>query len=469
MRLRFISVMALLLLVAAVFAPVAAQDDVVFPIELPEQIAEGREVTFTVDGKPSDANPEALEQWNAQVERFQALYPNVTVEGVEYSYNPETFLALVAGGQVPTLFGTFYTEPQKLIALGVPENLTPYYEEYGIRDFFNPRMLDIVTGPDGNIYGIPGFAYAQGIAYDIAALQEAGFENPPATWEELATMAQALTNRDENRAGFMFWSEGGGGTGWHFTNIAYGFGATQDDLVRDNGDGTFTATFGEGPAVEAMKFIKDLRWTYNALPLELATGDDLIPALPTGRTAMIMFPGDQLGRIRTDYPEVDIANFGYAPMPAGPNGRVSLTGGSATMIYSGATDDQKEAAFVYQLWRQMGPEEVKASIELQNATQGSVGIPVLQIYSGEYQEAYDAVREPFIVMPVENYTAFNEAVANGEVTLIPEPPFAQDFYVAVADVVTAVLTDENADVEQLMADAAAAFQSGILDQAATAG
>jgi multiple sugar transport system substrate-binding protein len=202
--------------------------------------------------------------------------------------------------------------------------------------------------------------------------------------------------------------------------------------------------------------------------VSLATGDDLIPGLPTGRTAMVMFPGDQLGRIRLDYPDVPIERFGYAPMPAGPEGIRSLMGGSAAMISSAATEDQIEAAFVFQIWSQVSTDkdELIAGFELQNETQGAVGIPVLKLYAGDYQAALEALQEPYIVMPVENYTEFNAAVEGGEVTLVPEPPFAQDWYVAIGAVLSEVLTNEDADVEALMAQAAEDFQAGILDMAA---
>ncbi|MCZ7545432.1 MAG: extracellular solute-binding protein [Anaerolineae bacterium] len=287
---------------------------------------------------------------------------------------------------------------------------------------------------------------------------------PPTTFDELAEMCQALTDRDANRAGFIFWSDGSGGAGWHYTNFAFGFGAGPDDLVRINEDGTYTATFGEGPAVEAMQFLRDLRWEYDCLPLALTTGDDLIPALPTGRSAMVMFPGDQLGRIRLDYPD-QLADFGYAPMPAGPEGIRTLTGGSASMISAAASADEQEAAFVFQIWRQMNtnPEELIAGFELQNETQGAVGIPFLKIYAGEYQDALAALQEPYVVMPVDNYAAFNDAIDSGEVTLVPEPPRAQEYYVAVGAVLSQVLTDENADVAALMAQAADEFQAGVLD------
>src|SRR6185436_13711769 len=82
-------------------------------ITMPDQIAGGREVSITVIGKPADSKPEAVAAWQAGVDRFQKMYPNVTIVGSDYAYAPDTFAALVAGNQVPTLFEVYLTDPGK--------------------------------------------------------------------------------------------------------------------------------------------------------------------------------------------------------------------------------------------------------------------------------------------------------------------------------------------------------------------
>src|SRR5690606_17805062 len=103
-------------------------------------------------------------------------------------------------------------------------------------------------------------------AYNIELLAAAGYDAPPATWDELAEMAVALTDRDNGVAGFAFINDGSGATGWHFTNIAYGFGTTPSDLIELEDDGSYTANFGSGAIVDALNFVHDLRWEYDVLP-----------------------------------------------------------------------------------------------------------------------------------------------------------------------------------------------------------
>jgi hypothetical protein len=68
-------------------------------------------------------------------------------------------------------------------------------------------------------------------------------------------------------------------------------------------------------------------------------------------------------------------------------------------------------------------------------------------------------------MPIDNYQSFTDAIDNNEVVLVPEPAFAQDFYTAIAEVLTTVLTDNDVEVTERMSNNAEAFQEGILDPA----
>ncbi len=457
---------ALTLLLVLLALPVAAQvtPTVTIPLTLPDTLAEGRPVAITDVACIGDDQDEQRANYDAQLARFMEVYPNVTVTRTQYCFTPESFAALVAGGNLPTLFETPATEYSRVIANGTAANLAPYFEEFGLNDVFNPTLMTLLSDRDGNPYGFPGFSYAQGIGWDIEALSAAGYDRPPQTWDELGEMAVALADPASGRAGFAMFLSGGAG-GWHWTNMAYGFGATE--LIRDNGDGTFTATYGEGAAVEAMQFLYDLRWpdSENALPLDLSSN----PTFETldGRAVIFMSPADgSIGWLRVNMPDVDLRRFGYTAMPKAPDGkRYTLTGGSARFVYSGASPDQQEAAAALHIWRTLSEGEFAASRAIFHATQAGGGTPVLPIYAGELQAAVDAFDQQFITMPVENYAGFYEALNAGEIVLVPEPPFAQDFYVAISEVLTVILTDESADVAALMAANAASFQSGILDVA----
>ncbi|MBI5928018.1 MAG: extracellular solute-binding protein [Chloroflexi bacterium] len=467
MKLKFTLLLVAIIAMASIHvAPSRGQDGPTVPavLTMPEQIAGGRDVHITVSNKPPADLVDELALYESQVAKFQEMYPNVTVEGLELEYDPTAYLALVAGGQLPTLFKTYFTEPEKFIGQNAVADLTPLYTTTGLDKVFNPNVLAIAS-QDGKVYGIPDFAYSLGLAYNIQMLADAGYDAPPTTWDELAEMAVKLTNKDDGVAGFAFINDGSGATGWHYTNIAYGFGATPEDIIKPEGDGNYSAHFGEGATVDALNFIHDLRWEYDVLPGATLDWGTITEALASDRVAMVIYAGDQLGYMNNQFPDADLSNFGYAPMPAGPNGSVSLTGGNLWMVNGSASADEQEAAFYFQAWRQFDPTEYQNSIITLSEQGRAVGQPVLPLYVGDYQTAREAFEAQYNVLPVENYTAFNEAVKAGEVTLQAEPPAAaQDYYSELGVLVTEVLSDEHSDPAGRLAEVAEEFQAFVLDR-----
>ena len=465
MKQKVFLLLAVILVIASLPVAITSGQGTVVPqvVTMPEQIAEGRDVTISVSDKPASDQPEELAIWESQVEKFQAMYPNVTIEGLELKYDPTAFIAMIAGDQLPTLFKTYFTEPEKFIGQDAVSDLTPYFEEAGLADVFNANVLAI-AGQDGKLYGIPTFAYSLGLAYNIEMLEAAGFDAPPATWDELAEMAVALTDKDAGVAGFAFINDGSGATGWHYTNIAYGFGATPEDIIQPNGDGTYTAKFGDGAPVEALQFVHDLAWEYDVLPGATLDWANITEALASDRVAMVIYAGDQFSFMLNQFPDADLTKFGYAPVPAGPEGRIALTGGDVWMVDSAASDDEREAAFYFQMWRQLDPVEYETSIVTQAETGRAVGQPVLPLYVGDYQAKVEEFRAQYDVLPVENYVLFNDAVKSGELKLQAEPPAkAQDYYAELGVLVGEVLANEDVDIAGRLAEVEEEFQAFVLD------
>lgn len=180
MRLKLLLVMLVTLgFTGLQLTSVLGQDAPAVPeiLTLPDQIAGGRDVTITVSNMEPADRPELREQWIAQAERFHALYPNVTIEGTEAEYDPAAFTALCAGGELPTLYKTWFTEPAKLIDQGCMADITATLESAGVNGVFNPEVLSLMS-QDGKLYGIPANAYALGLAYNIKMLNDAGYDAP---------------------------------------------------------------------------------------------------------------------------------------------------------------------------------------------------------------------------------------------------------------------------------------------------
>jgi multiple sugar transport system substrate-binding protein len=431
-------------------------------ITFPAEIAGGRPVEISVVGIPAESNPTGLADWHAAVERFQAKYPNVTVNGDEYAYTPDSFPPLVAAGQVPTQYQAYLTDRDLMVSQGIAADLTALYAASGLDKIYNPKLLELVSA-DGKIYGMPMEAYVMGLAYNIQMLKDAGYDAPPATWDELGPMAQALTDRDAGVAGFSFIRGEPHQAGWHGTVIAYNFGLDDAEIVTKNADGSYTAGFDNAQTLAALTFIKDMQWQYDALPRELLQWDTNGQQLATGQAAMVLMAGGQLEWIKQTFPDVDMNQFGFAPLPAGPSGQmVSLGGGDVAYVSAAATADEIEAAFYYRLFVQFDEGEVAAKYEaaLTNPT-AVIGEPSYPIYVGEFQDKIAALTAQYANLPVENYNLFNSAT----IGLQNEPQIAgQDYYAALGDVVSLIVTDQSTDIAAALAAAQATFQANVLDQ-----
>ena len=439
-------------------APATEEGIVAFPAE----IAGGRPVEITVVGIPTEANPTGLADWNAAADRFMAKYPNVKIVGNDYVYDPTTFPALVAGDQVPVVFQGYLTDRDLMLGQGLAADLTDYYKAAKLDTVYNPNIMSLVT-KDSKIYGMPMAAYVMGMAYNIQMLKDAGYDAPPATWEELGPMAQKLTNRDAGVAGFSFIRGEAHQAGWHGTVIAYNFGLKDTDIVTKGDDGKYIAAFDNAQTLAALNFVKDLQWKYDALPRELLEWPTNGEILATGNAAMVLMAGSQLAWIKQTYPDVDMNQFGFAPLPAGPDGnRVSLGGGDVAFINAKATDDQIEAGFYYRLFVQFDEGEVKARYEATKTNPTAViGDPSYPMYVGPFQEKIDALIKEYANLPVDNYTLFNKAT----IGLQNEPQIAgQDYYAALGNVVSLIVTDENTDPAAALTDASELFQTNVLDQ-----
>jgi ABC-type glycerol-3-phosphate transport system substrate-binding protein len=431
-------------------------------IIFPDQIAGGRKVEISVVGIPTDANPTGLADWKAAAARFQAKYPNVTVTGNDYIYAPDTFPALVAGGQVPTVFQAYLTDRDQMVGQGIAADLTDYYKAANLTGTYNPTLLALVS-KDGKTYGMPIEAYVMGMGYNIKMLKDAGYDAPAKTWDELGPMAQKLTNRAAGVAGFSFIRGEAHQAGWHGTVIGYNFGLKDTDIVTKGADGKYKAGFDNAQMLAALNFIKDMQWKYDALPRELLDWPTNGEALATGKAAMVLMAGSQLSWIKQTYPDVDMNQFGFAPLPAGPDGKmVSLGGGDVAYISAKASADQIEAGFYYRLFVQFDEGEVKAKFEATKTNPTAViGFPGYTAYAGPFQDKYAALTKQFANLPVDNYTLFNTAT----IGLQNEPQVAgQDYYAALGDVISKIVTDKNTDPAAALSAAQATFQTNVLDQ-----
>ena len=138
---------------------------------------------------------------------------------------------------------------------------------------------------------------------------------------------------------------------------------------------------------------------------------------------MVMMAGDQYRWIKTTFRETDMNNIGFAPLPAGPGGIATLTGGDMYMVSAAASADEKEAATYFELWRLLDPTEVQSGSGSSGRRSGRGRwwprpAALHRRLSGARARASNSLTTR---CRYDNYSAFLDAIASGEAKLQVEP------------------------------------------------
>ena len=432
-----------------------------------EEAAADEPVTITLGIWPEDTLTDDIAVHEGYVATMKELHPNVTCEPAYYKYATDTFMSMVEAGTVPTVFESWFTEPQKLIREGAVADITDQLEARGWLDKISPAIRDLLSDENGRIYGIPRDGYALGLMCNVALFKEAGLVDAdgypiyPTTWEELAETAKTIKEKT-GAAGLCLLAKDNAG-GWHFSNIAWCFGAT---LTVDNGDGTYTANLNSPEAIAAMEYVKSLKWDYDVLTAD-PTNEDWgtgFTQLGTGAAAMYIAANDAVNQ-PTQVNGLPLEDLGMCAIPAGPGGQYSLSGGTPYMFSADATDAEINAALDYIEIMGKGPVATDAAVEGMRAdAQNKVdnGVPVIPRFpcwvDNEVTAAEDAIVEEFGNVDVKLYQSYFDATAAAGLRT-EEPGLTQDMYAELTKVLQAVITDQNADVKELMETANSNYQA----------
>ncbi len=147
---------------------------------------------------PADTDEAAIEAMEGVITRFNETHPNVEVERAYYKYATDNIAPMAEAGTLPTIFESWFTEPQKLIRAGYVRDITDLLEARGWLDLITPAIRSLLSDADGKVYGIPRDAYALGLMCNVELFEEAGLTNPdgtiqyPKTWEELAQTGKKI-------------------------------------------------------------------------------------------------------------------------------------------------------------------------------------------------------------------------------------------------------------------------------------
>ena len=206
---------------------------------------------------------------------------------------------------------------------------------------------DILAGPldaykvNGEQWALPFFAEAGMMAYRKDLLAEAGYETPPATWEEVLEAAAAV-KKDGVAGAAMRVAPGQGFNMFVFPMImrAYGgkfFANYPDDL---------TPAINSPESLKGLEVYSSLMNDYGPPGIGNFNYNEVAAAMQTGQVAMI-FDGTAVAAWTLDPEKSQYADkIDLAPIPTGPEGRSPAIAVHGLGIPAGAPNPELSFQFI---------------------------------------------------------------------------------------------------------------------------
>ncbi|GIM79413.1 ABC transporter substrate-binding protein [Winogradskya consettensis] len=402
-------------------------------------------VTLVINGLPPATEKATHDRFLANVAEFEKANPNIDIDAREGKMDPQTFPAKLAGGQLEDVFYTYFTDPANLIAKRQVSDISKYTKDFPITSQLKPEVLRVFQDDKGATYGLPYKNYSMGLLYNRDLFKQAGLDpdNPPKTWADVRTAAQKITALGNGVTGYGDYSKSNTG-GWHFTTEIYSLGGE----VAVNDGGTWKAAFNSPQGKQVLQQLKDMRWTDNSMgQKQLLEWADLLNQMGSGKLGMYLATADNIPTIVNQY-KGKYETYGLGPIP---DGKGTLGGGEGYMFKAGLSPEKIKAGLKWLTFWFTSADRYEAENKWSSETKQPVGLPEPAIFTGAAAETQAASDKKYANVPQANYAPFTASMATIPVKL--EPPNAQQIYATLDVAMQKVLTDKNANVDQLLADA----------------
>ncbi len=272
---------------------------------------------------------------NQYAREFEKMYPGVRVNPVyqgNYAQLQQKIIASITAGQIPTMAQMYESWTVRFLELDYLEHVADFFS---LPDdgFTQDEIQDIVkvfvedNSYNGKMVTMPFNKSAYVLFVNMDLLKQAGYEEPPVTWEEMRDISLKVTNRDKNNPVYGFAVRPFIET---FSTVLY---ISSHRFIDNEGN----PIFDDEKGLRALQFIYDLvqkdRVAYiESTYLSTPFGSGKI-AMFIGSTAGIPFVEKAIG----DKFEWRLARI---PSPTGEPGRV-LFQGTNIGIFSGGTEEQR--------------------------------------------------------------------------------------------------------------------------------
>ena len=407
--------------------------------------ADSGAVTITVGCEPPTSQAVARSNWLADVASFEKLNPKITIKSDDTNPcdDPATFDAKLASGKTDNVFYTYFTDADNVVSSGEAADIQKYASQITDEGDIQGALLDIYrqgNSTTGDLYGIPTGNYSLGLVYNRQLFQKAGLnpDNPPTTWAQVETDAIAISKLGNGIVGYGDYSAQNTG-GWHFTAEDFSRGG---QMVSSDGK---SAAFDDADGLATLQYLHKLRFTDNVMGTKQGLSyNDLLQMMASGKLGMYVGAPDNLTTIHSTY-NVPYSDLGVGPMPGET---ATLVGGSGYMFNKNDTPAQIQAGIKFIDYEFMTPGLGQFNYARLAATKQPVGLPEPDMWTGATATSDAAQVAKYANIPTANFAAYISALPT--MKLVVEPPQAQAIYAQGDKAMDSVLTNPNANLQQLL-------------------
>jgi len=226
--------------------------------------------------------------------------------------------------------------------------LRKFYEDPALADpnlnlkGFFPILLESFGTWNNEIYGLPFDNYSGVLFYNRCMLEEAGFKEPPKTWQELLEVYGPKLTKDGKYAFALQSRRGETQSADSFMRMIWPFGGS---LLDEN----FEPNLSSEKSLAGLRFRQELM---KYMPPDVVEWDhdETVQALAQGRVAMIT-EWSAFNAYFTDPNTSKITDcIGYAVEPAGPVGSRPALGGFSLGVSANSSPEKQAATWLFIQW-----------------------------------------------------------------------------------------------------------------------
>jgi multiple sugar transport system substrate-binding protein len=361
--------------------------------------------------------PETVEKLEAVAADYKEQNPDVTVKvrAVPFADLLTTLRSQAGSDDGPTLSSIYDLWLPELVRDGVVAE-APSDAASAIKEGW-PENLAGAASVEGKPYGFPNEVNLYALNYNKRLLEEAGFDAPPKSWDEMMSMAEKLTKRDGKRItqqGLGFISSWAAGTVHPFASLLNSNGGT---LIEDG-----KAKLDSEQAKQTFQLVEDAFKNKKVASPQMATADanttgPYLDNFVSGKTAMLIMANWWESALKTGM-KGKFKDVGTAPIPVGPSGSgpAPVSYSWLTVVNAKADEAEQQAAWKFLSWLN-SPESGEEGHSAMAALLQSMGILPSRTSDLEaYQKDLD---RPFLegyVSQLENAKPFPVVVGGQEFT-----------------------------------------------------